>query len=163
MGRALSLVGILACLGMIGGCGDSKTVARIKQAIINNVEQRTDKYFVFSDAKIDHIEKGNPSKEIIDQYNQKATYCVRCKYTWENKAHHKQEVTDHYIALLTQSGDIYMINSEIISKNQPETTFDFRRDDSRSIALQIEKQAKGTEDIMNRLWATTCPFPQQKK
>jgi hypothetical protein len=126
---------------------------------------------------ISQFGQGSPSKELIDKYNPKQTYCVNCKitvmplplrrvrviapYGAPPKYEEVEEITpqqpktlsDNHIAIITQSGEIELINNYITADKVAPPPPMPRRAGSAPLPIN------GGENKFQSLWRKTCPFP----
>jgi hypothetical protein len=165
----------IICLALLG-CGgsksdtvdtlksdDSKIASKVTKAVIDDMEREHEDHSIIfnaSSTRIDRIEKGNPSKEIIDKYDPKAVYCVKCKYDWEyTLGDYKYATYNYYIAIERQTGEITLIS--LYKLRKPSMTLAQAGNNAYKKSQDEKRRMTDAIDIMIDLWDSTCPFPGQ--
>jgi hypothetical protein len=137
----------------------------VKQAIANWYSKRNGQLI-----NITKVGQAHPAKEFIEKYNPKQTYCVICeiksltpckvrviapfggppKYK-EVTPSQETVVSDHHVAIITQSGEIELINNFTFAGNFPPPP---------PFPVQVrEGEAKVKHETkFQALWRKTCPF-----
>jgi hypothetical protein len=120
---------------------------------------------------ITKVGQAHPSQEFIDKYNSKQTYCVICKkkaltlrkvraiapfggppMIKEVTPSQETIVSDKHIAIITQSGEIELINNFTMAGNFPPTPPFYAK--VREGEAKVKHETK-----FQALWRKTCPFP----
>jgi hypothetical protein len=161
-----TLLGLLLVILLLSSAQAQQVQEDIEQAIANWYSNTGKGQLV----NVTQFGQASPSKGFIDKYNPKKTYCVNCEITRMELPRVRViapyghpprygEVTParattrsgNHIAIITQSGEIELINDYHMYGNAPPPP----PMKSKTPLL------KGVASEFTSLWLKTCPFPMK--
>jgi hypothetical protein len=138
---------------------DSDMKARVNEAVIATYREKIP---TATNLKITRCEKGNPSKQVVDQYNPKSVYCARCLYY---NTLIKMETSDCAFVIERQTGELAVISHDITMAMMPREGIVWKGGaiDRDRMDRDDERRHTAAKNSIEAIWDSSCPFPRYER